>query len=81
MNETKKHIVSINKLKPYVHDSVSCSYVHQHSSISLCVPSRECSHRFVIERRMVIEALKGTESGAGQSTKNDCGVRTVATRW
>lgn len=41
----------------------------------------ECFHHFLIERRMVMEALRRTRrrgNGAGQSTKNDCSVRTVA---
>lgn len=50
----------------------------KNASISLYVPTGECFPHFVIERRMLMEALRGTESGAGQSAKSDCSVRTVA---
>lgn len=53
-------------------------YLHPHASISLYVPTGACFPHFVIERRMLMEALRGTESGAGQSAKSDCSVRTVA---
>lgn len=50
----------------------------QHASNSLHVPNRECFPRSLIDRRMIMEALRRTQSGPGQSTSDDCSVRTVA---